>query len=98
MINFCLTNKPSLVNSDWQHKLNLLNGVWLYHDSGIEIVDSYKYTIVFCGILWEGKVADFARSVKQNGIFYAIVIGISISNGFSAFLVPNFNAVSHFSR
>ena len=46
----------------------------MYHDSGIEIVDSYKYTIVFCGILWEGKVADFARSVKQNGIFYAIVI------------------------
>ncbi len=102
MINFCLTNKPSLVNSDWQHKLNLLNGVWLYHDSGIEIIDSYKYTIVFCGILWEGKVADFARSVKQNGIFYAIVINkmsgeIKVINDFQdSFFLTYYVSGKHF--
>ena len=88
MINFCLTNNPTLVNGIWPNKLNLHNGVWLYYDSGVEIVDLPKHRIVFCGILWQGKVEDFVDTVKQNGIFYAIVINkesgeIKVINDFS---------------
>ena len=73
MINFCLTNRPNLINGKWTHK-NLVKGVWLYYDSGVEVIDLPHHIIVFCGILWEGKVTDFIRSDKQNGIFYAIVL------------------------
>ena len=102
MINFCLTNKPDLVNSEWQNKLNLHNGVWLYYDSGVEIVDLPKHRIVFCGILWQGKVADFVDTVKQNGIFYAIVINkesgeIKVINDFSdSFFLNYYVSGKHF--
>ena len=74
MINFCLTNQPKLVNSKWTHKKRLKHGIWLYYDSGVEIINLPKHWIVFCGILWQGKVTDFIDSAKQNGIFYAITI------------------------
>ena len=41
--------------------------------------------------------ASFAVADKAPKLIPAIVTGISISNGFSAFLVPNFTAVSQFS-
>jgi len=74
MINFCITNQPKLVNGNWTHKKRLKHGIWVYYDSGVEIINLPKYWIVFCGILWEGKVTDFIDSAKQNGTFYAIVI------------------------
>ena len=74
MNNFCITNQPKLVNGKWTYKKLLKHGIWLYYDSGVEIINSPKHWIVFCGILWQGKVTDFIESVKQNGIFYAIVI------------------------
>jgi len=74
MINFCLTNNPTLVNGKWTHKKRLKHGLWLYYDSGVEVLNTPNHWIVFCGILWQGEIIDFIDSVKQNGIFYAIVI------------------------
>ncbi len=74
MINFCITNKLTLVKGKWANKKYLGNGLRLYYDSGVEIIQSLKHLIVFCGILWEGQVTDFLKDTKQNGTFYAIVI------------------------
>ena len=74
MINFCITNKPKLVNDKHPYKKYLKHGIWLYYDSGVKVIDLPQHVIVFCGILWEGKITDFLKNVKQNGIFYAIVI------------------------
>ena len=74
MINFCLTNNPTLVNGKWTHKKRLKHGLWLYYDSGVEVLNTRNHWVVFCGILWQGGIIDFIDSVKQNGIFYAIVI------------------------
>ena len=74
MINFCITNKLTLVKGKWANKKYLGNGLRLYYDSGVEIIHSLKHQIVFCGILWEGQVTDFLKDTKQNGTFYAIVI------------------------
>ena len=100
MISFCLTNEPSLVNGDWQHKLHLHDGVWFYYDNGKryhgEILDLPKHRVVFCGVLWQGKVTDFVDNVKQNGIFYAIVINkesgeIKFINDFSDSFFINYH-------
>ena len=100
MISFCLTNEPSLVNSDWQHKLHLHDGVWFYYNNGKryhgEILDLPKHRVVFCGVLWQGKVTDFVDNVKQNGIFYAIVINkesgeIKFINDFSDSFFINYH-------
>jgi hypothetical protein len=102
MINFCLTNKPKLVNSNWKSKKRLKHGIWLYYDSGVEIINSPKHWIVFCGILWNGKVTDFIDSTKQNGIYYAIVIDktsgeIQVINDFSdSFFLTYYAEGRHF--
>jgi hypothetical protein len=73
MNNFCLTNERGLVNGKWTYKKYLRHGIWLYYDSGVEVIDLPQHVIVFCGILWQGKVTNFANNIKQNGIFYAVV-------------------------
>ena len=73
MINFCLTNQLTLVKGKWANKKYLGNGLRLYYDSGVEVIDMLQHVIVFCGILWQGKVTNFANNIKQNGIFYAVV-------------------------
>ena len=86
MINFCLTNEPKLVKGKWTNKKLFCKKeikfgtpyatyyVYLYYDSGVEVIDLPRHVIVFCGILWKGEITDFLKNVKQNGIFYAIVI------------------------
>ena len=98
MTNFCLTNKPDLVNGKWLYKKALSNGVWLYHDSGVEVLDLFRYVIVFYGILWEGKATDFVDSAKQNGMFYAMVLDrksgeVKVINDF----MDNFHLTYHIS-
>ena len=86
MINFCITNEPKLVKGKWTNKKLFCKKeikfgtpyatyyVYLYYDSGVEVIDLPRHVIVFCGILWQGKVTNFLKNVKQNGIFYAVVI------------------------
>jgi len=73
MNNFCITNERGLVNSKHPYKKYLKHGIWLYYDSGVEVIDLPQHVIVFYGILWQGKITDFLKNVKQNGIFYAVV-------------------------
>ena len=102
MINFCLTNKPKLVKGNWKSKKRLKHGVWLYYDSGVEIINSPKHWIVFGGILWEGQVTDFLKDTKQNGIFYAIVLNkisgeVQVINDFSdSFYLNYYMSGRHF--
>ena len=102
MINFCLTNKPKLVKGNWKSKKRLKQGVWLYYDSGVEIINSPKHWIVFGGILWEGQVTDFLKDTKQNGIFYAIVLNkisgeVQVINDFSdSFYLNYYMSGRHF--
>ena len=74
MNNFCITNAPSQVKSKCTYKKYLKHGVWLYYDSGVKVIDLHQHVIVFYGILWQGKITDFLKNVKQNGIFYAVVL------------------------
>jgi hypothetical protein len=74
MINFCITNRDELVKGQWTYKKNLSHNVCLHYDSGVEIIETSTHLIAFCGILWEGKVTDFLKDVKQNGNYYAIVL------------------------
>lgn len=73
MIDFCITNNRDLCSCDFENKIPLKNNFTLQHDNSVQVKEINDKLILFCGILWEGRIEDFLQSHRQNGDFYCVI-------------------------